>query len=88
MIGASIARTGTPAAASCRIASSRAAGVLVRGSIARARSASSVVTLTFTCASRNWASCTSKSRSRTTSAFFVMMLTHWRASSMTSNSDA
>ena len=48
MIGATITRTGTPAAASARIARSRAAGVLVRGSIVRASSASSVVTLTAT----------------------------------------
>ena len=42
--GATSTRTGTPASARPRIALSRAAGVLVLGSIVRASSASSVVT--------------------------------------------
>ena len=49
MIGATITPTGTPASESSRIARNRAAGVAVRGSIVRASSASSVVTLTYTC---------------------------------------
>ena len=43
MIGAVITPTGTPAAESVSIARDRAAGMLVRGSISRASSASSYV---------------------------------------------
>jgi hypothetical protein len=48
MMGATMTITGTPAADSSRIARSRAAGVLVRGSSRRASAASSVVTLMAT----------------------------------------
>ena len=84
MIGATITRTGTPASASCRTARSRAAGVLVRGSIVRASSASSVVIDKATLAVRSAAICRRMSRSRVTSAFLVMIAIGCRASQATS----
>ena len=86
MIGATIARTGTPAAASSRIARKLAAGVAVRGSSVRASSASSVVMLSATLTRCCSAIGDQKIEVAQTSAFLVIMHTGWRASSSTSKS--
>ncbi len=74
MIGAISTRTGIPASARTLIARSLADGVLVRGSIERASSASRVVMLRVTWTRFCEAKCRSKSRSRSTKAFLVMMI--------------
>ena len=70
MIGATITRTGTPAAVSSRMARNLAGGELVRGSRQRAKSASSVVTEMLTAHKflAPWGA--SRSRSRTTTRIF------------------
>ena len=73
MIGATITFVGMPAAVSSRIARSRASGELVRGSIVRASTGSSVVIESDTRIALCAASCLNRSISRVTSAFFVMI---------------
>ena len=84
MIGATITVVGTPAADSCRSASSRRAGVAARGSMVRASFGSSVVTDSATLARLRSAMRARMSRSRSTSADLVTMPTGWPARSSTS----
>ena len=77
MTGATITEAGTPAAVSCRSASSRRAGVAARGSITRASLGSSVVTDSATLTRLRCAMRARMSRSRTTSADLVTMPTGW-----------
>ena len=83
-IGAAITPTGTPAAASRAIASSRRRGLPARGSMVRAISGSRVVIETETTAARWPASSASRSASRATRALLVMTPTGLRASASTS----
>ncbi len=84
MTGATITDVGTPAADSCRNASSRRAGVAARGSITRASLGSSVVTDSATLARLRFAMRDRMSRSRSTSADLVTMPTGWPECSSTS----
>ena len=82
--GATSTRTGMPASASLRTASSRRAGVLARGSITRCSFSFSVVMEMFTTAAWCAASSPSRSMSRVTRWFLVTMATGLRNSASTS----
>ena len=82
--GATSTRTGTPTEVSDRMARSRALGAEARGSIARARAGSSVVTLMLTWTSPCDAIRPRMSTSRMTWAFLVMMLMGWLTAAATS----
>ena len=84
IIGAAMMPVGTPAADSSRIASSRFSGVEARGSILRLRMWSMLVTDSATCTSPSLASSVRISRSRTTSADLVTIVTGCLVSSITS----
>ncbi len=77
IIGAASTPTGTPARASCSTACSRRAGAGARGSITRASAPSSVVTEIHTRTSLRLAMSRRMSRSRTTPADLVTMLSGW-----------
>ena len=83
-LGATITPHGTPAALSASIALSRRCGALARGSSVEARRLSSEVTETKTCTRLSRASGASRSRSRSTKAFLVMIVNGCRCSPSTS----
>ena len=85
IIGAASTPAGTPARASSATACSRRAGVAARGSITRASAASSVVTDRYTRTSLRCAIERRISRSRSTPADLVTMLTGWLKRSSTSS---
>src|SRR5205823_10619664 len=78
MTGATITPTGTLASRNLEIASKRACGGDVRGSRTRCNSSTRDVTDTFTAAQENSASSPSKSLSRVTNRFLVMIPTGFR----------
>jgi hypothetical protein len=82
--GANITPVGIPDDDSFEIAANRAAGPEARGSMRRFRSSSSVVRLTNTRTSCSAASVFRMSRSRTTRADLVTIVTGWCASVSTS----
>ena len=88
IIGAASTPAGMPARASSAMAATRREGVAARGSMRRARFASSVVTDRQTCTRLRAARRRRMSRSRSTPADLVTMVTGWPKRSSTSSTRA